>query len=150
MQILHIVSFWCLYAAARELLLNSFDELAKKHLGNHISYFCVLGEPFEIWHWKFTTSFSQFIDNLEWISKILLTLPWNIRFFKVARYRHFLFWKKLHLYAKRHFLKTFVLDKKRQKKRIVRRRWFTIFDDVIKDFYIQARAIIIRKISSKI
>ena len=48
MQILHIVSFWCLYAAARELLLNSFDELAELLLETHMAYFRVLEEHFEI------------------------------------------------------------------------------------------------------
>ena len=48
MQILHIVSFRFLYAAARQLLLNSFDTLAELLLETPIAYFRVLEEPFEI------------------------------------------------------------------------------------------------------
>ena len=48
MQILHIVSYRFLYAAALQLLLNTLDKLANKLSENLTAHFRVLEEPFEI------------------------------------------------------------------------------------------------------
>ena len=59
MQITHFHRNIFLYAAARQLLLNSFDKLAELHLESYIAYFRVLEEPFEIWPWKFLINFCR-------------------------------------------------------------------------------------------
>ena len=77
------------------------------------------------------------IENVKLISKTVLTLPWNLSFLKVTRYRLFILKE-----CDKAFLEKNCPIKEVGEKRIVRRRWFTMFDDVTKDLYIQARACI--------